>query len=109
LEGNWPPPLATVGQTLRDRIEISRHIQSNFAQLKFFTFASIAITCFIAALALRNSSEQMREFVNSHAGGTLVVGSLNVSIHQNCLNEFDQQAKILRERNPWQNLAKYAQ
>ncbi|MEM1069756.1 MAG: type II secretion system F family protein, partial [Planctomycetota bacterium] len=44
--GRLAPTLATVGRTIRDRIEVTRRIQSNIAQSQFSTFAILGLVYF---------------------------------------------------------------
>lgn len=74
--GRLAPTLATVGRTIRDRIEITRRIQSNIAQSQFSTFAIIGLIYLIALIVWRNGPEAMREFVTSDVGSWFVAGSI---------------------------------
>ena len=74
--GRLAPTLATVGRTIRDRIEVTRRIQSNIAQSQFSTFAIIGLIYLIAVIVWRNGPEAMVEFVRSSAGSYFVAGSI---------------------------------
>lgn len=74
--GRLAPTLATVGRTIRDRIDINRRIQSNIAQSQFSTFAIIGLIYLIALIVWRNGPEPMREFVTSSVGSWFVAGSI---------------------------------
>jgi tight adherence protein B len=74
--GRLTSTLTAVGRTVRDRIEISRRIQSNSAQSQFSTIAIIGLTYFIAAIVWRNGPDQMAEFVTSSVGSWFVAGSV---------------------------------
>ena len=74
--GRLAPTLASVGRTIRDRIEIKRRIQSNIAQSQFSTFAIIGLIYLIALIVWRNGPEPMREFVTSTVGSWFVAGSI---------------------------------
>jgi tight adherence protein B len=74
--GRLAPTLATVGRTIRDRIEVSRRIQSNIAQSQFSTFAIIGLIYLIAVIVWRNGPEPMQEFVTSTVGSWFVAGSI---------------------------------
>jgi len=74
--GRLAPTLATVGRTIRDRIEITRRIDSNIAQSQFSTFAILGLIYFIALIVWRNGPEPMREFVTSTVGSWFVSGSI---------------------------------
>jgi tight adherence protein B len=74
--GRLAPTLATVGRTIRDRIEVTRRIQSNIAQSQFSTFAILGLVYLIALIVWRNGPEPMREFVTSTVGSWFVAGSI---------------------------------
>jgi len=74
--GRLAPTLATVGRTIRDRIEVTRRIQSNIAQSQFSTFAILGLVYLIAVIVWRNGPEPMREFVTSAVGSWFVAGSI---------------------------------
>lgn len=74
--GRLAPTLATVGRTIRDRIEVTRRIQSNIAQSQFSTFAIIGLIYMIAIIVWRNGPDAMQEFVNSSVGSWFVAGSI---------------------------------
>lgn len=74
--GSLAPTLASVGRTIRDRIEIGRRIQSNIAQSQVSTVFILLLTYFIAAVVWRNSPEQMQAFLNTDMGGSVVAGSM---------------------------------
>jgi len=74
--GRLAPTLATVGRTIRDRIEITRRIESNIAQSQFSTFAILGLVYLIAVIVWRNGPLPMREFVTSTVGSWFVAGSI---------------------------------
>lgn len=74
--GRLAPTLATVGRTIRDRIEVTRRIQSNIAQSQFSTFAILGLIYLVAVIVWRNGPEPMREFVSSEVGSWFVAGSI---------------------------------
>ncbi len=74
--GRLAPTLATVGRTIRDRIEVTRRIQSNIAQSQFSTFAILGLIYLIAVIVWRNGPDPMREFVTSTVGSWFVAGSI---------------------------------
>ena len=57
--GSLAPTLASVGRTIRDRIEIARRIRSNSAQSEVSTLAVMMLTYFIALVVWRTNPEQM--------------------------------------------------
>ncbi len=66
--GSLAPTLASVGRTIRDRIEIARRIRSNSAQSEVSTLAVFLLTYFIAILVWRGNPEQMHEFLVTTIG-----------------------------------------
>ena len=74
--GRLAPTLATVGRTIRDRIEITRRIQSNIAQSQFSTFAILGLVYLIAVIVWRNGPEPMVEFMTSTVGSWFIAGSI---------------------------------
>jgi tight adherence protein B len=66
--GNLAPSLAAVGRTVRDRIEISRRIQSNIAQSHLSTLAVLSLTYFIALVVWRSDPDQMGAFLETELG-----------------------------------------
>lgn len=71
--GSLAPPMASVGRTVRDRIEVSRRIRSLLTQSRVSTIAVLGATYFIAAIIWRNDPERMREFIATSVGRSLVV------------------------------------
>jgi len=76
--GNLAPPLASVGRTIRDRIEIARRIRSLTTQSRVSTIAILAATYFIAAIIWRNDPERMQEFLATSVGRWLVVSAVTL-------------------------------
>jgi Flp pilus assembly protein TadB len=74
--GSLAPTLASVGRTIRDRIEIARRIRSNSAQSQVSTFAVLLLTYFIALVVWRTNPEQMRQFLNTSVGQWAVAGTI---------------------------------
>lgn len=74
--GRLAPTLATVGRTIRDRIEVTRRTQSSIAQSQFSTLAIIGLVYLIAVIVWRNGPEPMREFVTTTVGSWFVAGSI---------------------------------
>jgi tight adherence protein B len=74
--GSLAPTLASVGRTIRDRIEIGRRIQSNIAQSQISTVFILLLTYFVAAVVWRNSPGQMQAFLGTDIGSTIVAGSM---------------------------------
>jgi Flp pilus assembly protein TadB len=74
--GSLAPTLASVGRTIRDRIEIARRIRSNSAQSEVSTLAVFLLTYFIAVLVWRGNPEQMHEFLATKIGQWAVAGTI---------------------------------
>jgi tight adherence protein B len=74
--GSLAPTLATIGRTIRDRIETARRIRSNIAQSQISTIVILLLTYFIAAVVWRNSPDQMRAFLGTSLGASAVAGSM---------------------------------
>jgi tight adherence protein B len=74
--GSLAPTLASVGRTIRDRIEIARRIRSNSAQSEASTLTVLAVTYFIAIIVWRAHPEQMYEFLSTTLGQWAVAASI---------------------------------
>jgi tight adherence protein B len=74
--GSLAPTLATVGRTIRDRIELSRRVRSMTAQARISTIAIIGVTYFIALVMWRNDPERMEAFLGTSLGATIVAGTV---------------------------------
>jgi Flp pilus assembly protein TadB len=74
--GSLAPTLASVGRTIRDRIEIARRIRSNSAQSEVSTMAVLFLTYFIALIVWRTNPEQMHEFLDTTIGQWAVSGTV---------------------------------
>lgn len=74
--GSLAPTLASVGRTIRDRIEISRRIRSNSAQSEASTVAVLAVTYFIALIVWRAEPGQMQDFLATQVGQWAVAGTI---------------------------------
>ena len=72
--GSLAPTLATVGRTIRDRIELSRRVRSMSAQSRFSTLGVLAATYAIAAIMWSSDPERMERFLWSTEGSFLVSG-----------------------------------
>jgi Flp pilus assembly protein TadB len=70
------PTLATVGRTIRDRVELSRRIRSNTVQSQLSTVAVLSVTYFLALVFWRSNPGQMREFLDTRVGQWMVAGSI---------------------------------
>ncbi len=74
--GSLAPTLATVGRTIRDRVELSRRIRSNTLQSQLSTIAVLCVTYFLALVFWRSNPAQMQEFLGTRIGQSLVAGSI---------------------------------
>lgn len=74
--GSLAPTLATVGRTIRDRVEFSRRIRSNTIQSQLSTVAVLGVTYFLALVLWRSNPTQMKEFLDTRIGQWLVAGSV---------------------------------
>ena len=74
--GSLAPTLASVGRTIRDRIEIARRIRSNSAQSEVSTLAVLLLTYFIALVVWRTNPQQMGQFLATSVGQWAVAGTI---------------------------------
>ncbi len=74
--GSLAPTLATVGRTIRDRIEIANRIHSMTTQSRVSTIAILGTTYFLGLLMWRNDPQRMEEFLTNSVGKLLVSGAL---------------------------------
>jgi Flp pilus assembly protein TadB len=74
--GSLAPTLASVGRTIRDRIEIARRIRSNSSQSEVSTLAVMMLTYFIALVVWRTNPEQMSQFLATSVGQWAVAGTI---------------------------------
>jgi len=70
--GSLAPTLATVGRTIRDRIELSRRVRAMSTQARVSIISVMAITYFIALLMWANDPSRMQGFLSTNIGGWLV-------------------------------------
>lgn len=74
--GSLAPSLASVGRTIRDRIEISRRIRSNSTQTQASSMAVLLLTYFIALVMWRTNPRQFHEFLVTTSGQWLVAATI---------------------------------
>lgn len=74
--GSLAPPMASVGRTIRDRLEVARRIRALSTQSRVSTIAVLAVTYFIAAIIWRNDPERMQNFLSTSIGRWLVVAAV---------------------------------
>jgi tight adherence protein B len=74
--GSLAASLATVGRTIRDRIELTRRVRSNATQSQASTVVVLVLTYFIAAVVWRTNPDQMTLFLSSSLGQWLAAGAI---------------------------------
>jgi tight adherence protein B len=72
--GSLAPTLATVGRTIRDRIELTRRIRAMTAQSRMSTIGVLIATYAIAAIMWANDPSRMEDFLASDFGSIIVAG-----------------------------------
>lgn len=78
--GNLTPTLATVGRSIRDRIEVSRRIRSMTMQSRASILSMLGATYFIALVIWRNDPERMAAFLATSIGRYLVVTAIVLQV-----------------------------
>ncbi|MCA9069162.1 MAG: type II secretion system F family protein, partial [Planctomycetaceae bacterium] len=74
--GSLVRPLANVGRTIRDRIELTRRLRAMTTQSRLSVVAVILVTYFIGLLMWRNDPERMAGFLQSGVGQGLVATAM---------------------------------
>lgn len=74
--GRLSQTLASVGRTIRDRIELSRRMHAMTTQGRLSVVSVMATTYFIAALMWRNDPDRMGGFLRSLVGQIMVAGAM---------------------------------
>lgn len=74
--GSLAPTLSTVGESIRDRIELSRMARSQSAQSQASVIGILGITWFLGLMMWRSAPERFEEFVSSSTGGSLLAGAM---------------------------------
>ena len=74
--GSLAPTLATVGRSIRDRIEISRRIRAQSTEAQASVVGIIAITYFLALLMWRTNPMHFEAFLRSPVGANLAAGAM---------------------------------
>jgi tight adherence protein B len=74
--GSLAPTLATVGRTIRDRIELSRRMRAMSTQARVSIIAVMGITYFIAVLMWSNDPARMKGFLSTNAGSWFVAAAV---------------------------------
>ena len=74
--GSLAPTLASVGKTIRDRIELTRRIQSQATQARVSVISVLAISYFVGLLMWRADPDRMENFLATSFGANAVGGSM---------------------------------
>jgi tight adherence protein B len=74
--GSLAPTLATVGRTIRDRIELSRRSRAMTTQARISIISVLGVTYFIALFMWFNDPGRMRGFLSTNAGSFLVAAAI---------------------------------
>ena len=70
--GSLAPTLATVGRTIRDRIELSRRVRSMSAQARMSTISVLLASYAIAAIMWANDPDRTERFLKTELGSILI-------------------------------------
>jgi Flp pilus assembly protein TadB len=73
--GSLAPTLATVGRTIRDRIELSRRVRAMTAQARLSMVVVLLVVYFIAGVMWLNDAERMETFLSTSLGMGLAAGT----------------------------------
>lgn len=74
--GSLAPTLATVGRTIRDRIEIGRRVRAQSTQAQASVIGIVAITYFLGALMWRTNPVGFEEFLTHPVGTNIVAAAI---------------------------------
>lgn len=74
--GSLAPTLATVGKSIRDRIEIARRIRSQSTQAQASVIGVVCITYFLGLLMWRTNPVNFEEFVTHPVGANFLAGAM---------------------------------
>ncbi len=74
--GNLTPALATVGRTIRDRIELTRRVRSLTVQSRISMVAVLATTYAIGLLMWNDHPARMEGFLSTSIGSYLAAGAM---------------------------------
>jgi Flp pilus assembly protein TadB len=76
--GSLAPTLATVGRTIRDRIELSRRSRAMTTQARVSIISVLCVTYFIALFMWFNDPGRMRGFLSTNVGSFLVAAAVTM-------------------------------
>jgi tight adherence protein B len=74
--GSLASTLATVGRTIRDRIELSRRVRGMSTQVRVSIMAVLGLTYFIAAVMWFNDPARMKAFLLTNMGSFFVASAI---------------------------------
>lgn len=74
--GSLAPTLATVGKSIRDRIEIGRRIRSQSTQAQASVVGVVCITYFLGLLMWRMNPVNFEEFLSHPVGANFMAGAM---------------------------------
>ncbi len=74
--GSLAPTLATVGRTIRDRIEIGRRVRAQSTQAQASVIGIVAITYFLGILMWRTNPAGFEEFLQHPVGSNIVAAAI---------------------------------
>jgi Flp pilus assembly protein TadB len=74
--GSLAPTLATVGRSIRDRIELGRRIRAQSMEAQVSVVGVLAISYAIALVMWKTNPERMEQFIASSLGGSLVAATM---------------------------------
>jgi tight adherence protein B len=78
--GSLAPTLASVGRTIRNRIEITRRTRSMTTQARVSILMVLALTYFIAWMMYSVDHERMERFIHSPVGPPLILASIVLQV-----------------------------
>lgn len=74
--GSLAPTLASVGRSIRDRIEISRRIRAQSTEAQGSVVGIVCITYFLALMMWRTNPEHFEEFLTTPIGANFVAAAM---------------------------------
>jgi len=74
--GSLAPTLATVGRTIRDRIEIGRRVRAQSTQAQASVIGIVAITYFLGILMWRTNPSGFEEFLQHPVGSNIIAAAI---------------------------------